>query len=39
MLDIREELSKNFIDFAAEANSQRAFPSAADGSGFGPLFL
>lgn len=31
MLDIRDELSKNFIDFAAEANSQRAFPSASDG--------
>ena len=28
MIDIREELSKNFIDFAAEANGQRAFPDA-----------
>lgn len=31
MIDIREELSKNFIDFAAEANGQRAFPDARDG--------
>ena len=30
MIDIREELSKNFIDFAAEANGQRAFPDARD---------
>lgn len=31
MLNICEELSKNFIDFAAEANGQRAFPDARDG--------
>lgn len=31
MIDIREELSKNFIDFAVEANGQRAFPDARDG--------
>lgn len=31
MIDVREELSKNFIDFAAEANGQRAFPDARDG--------
>lgn len=31
MIDICNELSKNFIDFAAEANGQRAFPDARDG--------
>ena len=30
-IDIREEIKHNFIDFAYEANSQRAFPSAVDG--------
>ena len=30
-IDIREEIKQNFIDFAYEANSQRAFPSAVDG--------
>lgn len=37
MIDIKEELSKNFIDFAAEANGQRAFPDAVDGLGLAPL--
>ena len=27
-IDICKELSQNFIDFAYEANSQRAFPDA-----------
>lgn len=31
MIDIKDELSKNFIDYAYEVNSERAFPSAADG--------
>jgi DNA gyrase subunit A len=30
-IDICKELSQNFIDFAYEANSQRAFPDARDG--------
>lgn len=30
-IDIREELSQNFIDFCYEANSERAFPDARDG--------
>ena len=30
-IDICRELSQNFIDFAYEANSQRAFPDARDG--------
>lgn len=30
-INICEELHQNFIDFAYEANSQRAFPSALDG--------
>jgi DNA gyrase subunit A len=30
-IDICEELKQNFIDFAYEANSQRAFPDARDG--------
>jgi len=30
-MDICQELSQNFIDFAYEANSQRAFPDARDG--------
>lgn len=31
MIDIKDELSKNFIDYAYEVNSERAFPSATDG--------
>lgn len=31
MIDIKDELSKNFIDYAYEVNSERAFPNAADG--------
>lgn len=31
IIDICEELSQNFIEFAYEANSQRAFPDARDG--------
>jgi DNA gyrase subunit A len=30
-IDICDELKQNFIDFAYEANSQRAFPDARDG--------
>ena len=30
-IDICQELHQNFIDFAYEANSQRAFPDARDG--------
>ena len=30
-IEICEELHQNFIDFAYEANSQRAFPDARDG--------
>ena len=30
-IDITKELHQNFIDFAYEANSQRAFPDARDG--------
>ena len=30
-IDICKELHQNFIDFAYEANSQRAFPDARDG--------
>lgn len=30
-IDILQELHQNFIDFAYEANSQRAFPDARDG--------
>ena len=31
IIDIRTELSQNFIDFCYEANSERAFPDARDG--------
>ena len=31
MIDVKDELSKNFIDYAYEVNSERAFPNAADG--------
>lgn len=31
MIDIRQEVHQNFIDYAYEANSQRAFPAAVDG--------
>lgn len=31
IIDICDELSQNFIEFAYEANSQRAFPDARDG--------
>lgn len=31
MIDIRKEVHQNFIDYAYEANSQRAFPAAVDG--------
>ena len=31
IIDICDELKQNFIDFAYEANSQRAFPDARDG--------
>lgn len=30
-IDICKELHQNFIDFAVEANTQRAFPDARDG--------
>lgn len=30
-IDVCDELSQNFIDFAYEANSERAFPDARDG--------
>ena len=30
-INIKEELHQNFIDFAYEANSQRAFPDVRDG--------
>ena len=31
IIDVCDELSQNFIDFAYEANSERAFPDARDG--------
>lgn len=31
MIDIRDELRQNAVDYAYEVNSQRAFPSAEDG--------
>ena len=31
MIDIKDELSKNFIDYTYEVNSQRAFPDVRDG--------
>ena len=37
VIDICKELSQNAIDFAYEANSQRAFADARDGLNFSSL--